>query len=158
MSTYRFLICGTGIAELSCAKVATADDRGTVAGLFDPVSTQLDRARDQYPNAVSGDNYRRLLETVQPDTAVIAGPDHLHAEQAVLAMEHGCHVLVEKPLATTTADARRILEVAMSTGRHVMADHGMRYVYSWREMALAARSGQIGDLFFVQGDYIHRHV
>jgi predicted dehydrogenase len=36
-----------------------------------------------------------------------------------------------------------------------MSDHTMRYVYPWREMVTAARAGDVGDVFFVQGDYIH---
>jgi predicted dehydrogenase len=155
MGTHRFLICGSGSAGLSCAQVAAADGRGVIAEVFDPVDSQLAKARARFPDAISGDDYPRLLEMARPDVAVIAGPDHLHADQAIVALEHGCHVLIEKPLATTVADAKRILETAKRTGRHVMADQSMRYVYPWREMVQAARSGQVGDLFFVQGDYIH---
>jgi predicted dehydrogenase len=86
---------------------------------------------------------------------VVAGPDHLHTDQAILALEHGCHVLIEKPLATTVADAQRILDAEVHSGRHVMTDQTMRYMYPWHEMARLAKSGGIGDLFFIQGDYIH---
>jgi predicted dehydrogenase len=86
---------------------------------------------------------------------VIAGPDHLHADHAVLALEAGCHVFLEKPMATTVADARRIMDAAERAGKSVMTDQTVRYMYPWREMALAARNGQIGEVFFIQGDYIH---
>jgi predicted dehydrogenase len=155
MSKYRFLISGAGSAGLTCAQVAAADGRGIITGVFDPVSSQLANARARFPEAIVSDDYPRLLETVRPDAVVVAGPDHLHADQAVLALEHGCHVLVEKPFATSVADAKRILDAARRHDRQVMADQSMRYVYPWREMVQAARSGQIGDLFFVQGDYIH---
>jgi predicted dehydrogenase len=86
---------------------------------------------------------------------VVAGPDHLHADQTVLALTHGCHALVEKPLATTVADAQRILDAQEQSKLHVMTDQTMRYMHPWHEMAELARSGGIGDIFFVQGDYIH---
>ena len=57
------------------------------------------------------------------------GPDHLHADQTVMALEQGCHVLVEKPLATTVADAQRILDAEAKSGRHVMTDQTMRYLH-----------------------------
>ncbi|MDI7275971.1 MAG: Gfo/Idh/MocA family oxidoreductase [Anaerolineae bacterium] len=155
MAAFRFLICGTGVAGLHCASIAAADGRAVITGLFDPVEQQLQKARAQFPEAAADSDYERVLETARPDAVIVAGPDHLHAEQAVAALEHGCHVLIEKPLATTSADARRIIEAEKRTGLHVMADHTMRYLYPWKEMALATRAGQIGEVFFVQGDYIH---
>lgn len=86
---------------------------------------------------------------------VIAGPDHLHADQTIMALEHGCHTLIEKPFATTVEDAQRIIEAEQRTGLHVMADHTYRYMYPWREMVLATQAGEIGEVFFIQGDYIH---
>ena len=155
MTSVKILICGSGGAGLHCAQVATGDGRGKVVGLFDPYGAQLEEAKALYPHAEAGDDYRRLLDRTRPDAVVIAGPDHLHAEQTIMALEHGCHALVEKPFTTTVEDARRVIEVEERTGLHVMTDQTMRYVYPWREMALASKSGEIGDLFFLQGDYIH---
>src|SRR5947209_2628537 len=46
------------------------------------------------------------------DAIVVASPSSLHAEQAIAALAQGTHVLVEKPLATTAADAERVVEAA----------------------------------------------
>jgi predicted dehydrogenase len=108
-----------------------------------------------YPRAAAGDDFASLLRQTRPDAVVVAGPDHLHAEQTIEALETGCHVLVEKPLATTVADAQRILDAEGEAGTHVMTDHTMRYLHPWHEMALMAQAGDVGDVFFVQGDYIH---
>ena len=155
MDNYEILICGSGSAGLHVARVATTDGRGKIVGLFDPVSAQLSKASEQFPDAVAGDDYEHLLKEIRPDAVVVAGPDHLHAEQTVTALEHGCHVLVQKPLATTVVDAEKIIAAEAKTGLQVMTDHTMRYMYPWREMALTAKSGGIGAVFFVQGDYIH---
>ena len=155
MAPVRMLICGAGGAGLHCAQVADSSGRGQIVGLFDPVGSQLEEALDKYPDAAASDNYEKLLDETKPDAVVIAGPDHLHAEQTIMALERGCHALVEKPFATSTADARRMIEVEERTGLHVMTDQTMRYVYPWREMVLATKTGEIGETFFVQGDYIH---
>jgi len=155
MALFRMLICGSGRAGLEVGRLAAADGRGEVVGLFDPDPGQLKLAGEEFPNAVAGNDYPALLAKLNPEVVVVAGPDHLHADQAIAALQHGCHVMLEKPLATTVADARRILDAEKKAGRHVMADHTMRYVYPWRETALAARSGKVGRIFFVQGDYIH---
>ena len=154
-SQFNILISGCGGAGRHVAQVAADDGRGLITGLVDPEQAQLDRLLEQYPDAVSGSDYARILQETQPDFVVVAGPDHLHAEQTVMALEQGCHVLVEKPLATTVADAQRILDAEAQSGRQVMTDQTLRYMYPWHEMAQLAKSGDIGDIFFVQGDYIH---
>ena len=53
------------------------------------------------------------------------------------------------------ADCQRILDAEAQSGAHVMTDQTMRYMHPWHEMAQMAKSGGIGDIFFVQGDYIH---
>lgn len=58
-----------------------------------------------------------MLEQEKPDVVHICTPHYLHAPLACLAMEHGCHVLTEKPMAIALADARRMLDTAAATGR-----------------------------------------
>jgi hypothetical protein len=116
MALFRMLICGSGRAGLEVGRLASADGRGEVVGLFDPHPGQLKLAREEFPHAVAGCDYPALLAKLNPAVVVVAGPDHLHAGQAIAALQHGCHV---------------------------MADHTMRYVYPWREAArLAIRTGQ----------------
>ena len=50
-----------------------------------------------------------MLREIRPDIAVISTPIQLHARQAELAFEHGCHVVLEKPIAATVESARAIL-------------------------------------------------
>ena len=96
MKRYKFLISGCGSAGRHVAQVAAADGRGEIVGLVDPQPAQLDIMQAQYPDASTGHEYARLLRETQPDVVVVAGPDHLHADQTVMALEQGCHVLVEK--------------------------------------------------------------
>ena len=131
------------------------DGRGAIVGLVDPQGAQIEESLSQFPAAIAGADYAAILRETAPDIVVVAGPDHLHADQTVLALEHGCHVLVEKPLTTSVADAQRLLDAEALSGCHVMTDQTVRYMYPWREMAQMARAGEIGDIFFVQGDYIH---
>lgn len=152
---FRALIAGAGGAGKTIARCLQEDGRAVAAGFFEPLAEPRDKVTAEFPQAVAGDDYHDLLHRLAPDIAVIAGPDHLHADQAILALEHGCHVLIEKPLATTVADARRVLEAERASGRQVMVDFTSRYTHPWGTMARAARAGAVGAVFFLEGNYVH---
>ena len=62
---------------------------------------------------------RRMLEAERPDMVSICTPPALHREQTLLALEHGCHVFCEKPLADSLEHADEIIRAAEGAGRHV---------------------------------------
>jgi len=152
---FRLLICGSGIAGRTVAQVAVNDGRASIVGLFDAVPSQLEKAQMLFPDAITSTIYEQILEQTRPDAVVVATPDHLHADHVLTALDHGCHVLLEKPLATNTADAQRMLAAASTTGLQVMVDHTMRYIHPWEAIAREAQVGRVGKIFFVQGDYVH---
>ena len=155
VTRYRLLISGCGGAGSFVAQVAHLDGRGAIAGLSDPQSKCIENLLGNYPEAITDPDFYSLLDRVKPDAVIVAGPDHLHAEQALAAIDMECHVLIEKPLATKLSDARLIIKAAEKTGVCVMTDHTMRYVHPYGQMAMIAKRGEIGTLFFIQGDYIH---
>ncbi|MGC4032864.1 MAG: Gfo/Idh/MocA family oxidoreductase [Tepidisphaeraceae bacterium] len=65
---------------------------------------------------------------IVPDLAVIASPLQLHAEQSIYAMEHGSHVLVEKPITASLDELERMIAVRDRTGRHLAV--GFQWAYS----------------------------
>ncbi|TIN57008.1 MAG: Gfo/Idh/MocA family oxidoreductase, partial [Mesorhizobium sp.] len=62
-----------------------------------------------------------------------------HADYAVRAFEAGCHVFVEKPLATTMADARRVVAAAKANGRKLVIGYILRHHPSWIRLIAEAR-------------------
>jgi predicted dehydrogenase len=89
-------------------------------------------------------DYRQLLE--RPDIAAvsIATPDFAHREIAVAAAAAGKHILVEKPLATTVADAEAIVAAARQGGVKLMVDFHNRVNPPFVEARRSLRSGEIG--------------
>lgn len=59
------------------------------------------------------DNYKKMLNETKPDAVVITTPHSLHAKHAIDCMKFGCHVLVEKPVATNFNDARKMYETSL---------------------------------------------
>jgi predicted dehydrogenase len=92
------------------------------------------------------------------DAVVICTPNHLHEDMAIAALEAGKHVFVERPLATTSAGAARVIEVAERTGRVLVVGMPHRY----RPGVVALRSfiagGELGDVYAVRGSWMTRPV
>ncbi|TLD68655.1 Gfo/Idh/MocA family oxidoreductase [Phragmitibacter flavus] len=92
----------------------------------------------KYPNAKLHSDYRKLIESHKDiDAVVICTPDHLHAPASLLAMRAGRHVYVEKPLAHSIGEARKMAEVAKETGLVTQmgnqghAGEGLRLTREW---------------------------
>jgi predicted dehydrogenase len=83
------------------------------------------------------------------DAVVVATPPTTHAPLALAALAAGKHVLVEKPLATTGADARRLINAAQDAGRVLMVGHTFEYNAAvWKLRELVQR-GELGDVYYI---------
>ncbi len=95
-------------------------------------------------------SYEALLADPQVDAVYIPLPNHLHAEWTIAAARAGKHVLCEKPLAMTAADAERMLEVCSAEGVRLMEAFMYRHHPSWVAARDVVASGRIGRLRSVQ--------
>jgi predicted dehydrogenase len=86
-----------------------------------------------------GRSFEEALKAEAPDVASIATYSDSHADYAVAALEAGCHVFVEKPLATTVADARRVVDAARASGRKLVVGYILRHHPSWIRLIEEAR-------------------
>ena len=80
------------------------------------------------------------------DGVLVTSPHAEHYQHARAALEHGCHVLVEKPLATSAADARRLVALARAREREILIPHGWNFRPYTREARRLVRAGAIGPL------------
>lgn len=80
------------------------------------------------------------------DFAIIATQDKDHVEPALAMIEKGYHLLLEKPMATTPADCKRITEAAEKKGVKVIVCHVLRFTPFWRTLKQIIDSGKIGKV------------
>jgi myo-inositol 2-dehydrogenase/D-chiro-inositol 1-dehydrogenase len=138
-------VCGIGnIGRVHVGNLRTL--RGCrIAGIFDSNAAALARAA-----AESGlhayASYEALLADPAAAGVVVATPSDTHAPLAIQALEAGKHVFVEKPLAGTLADAKRIAEAAASSGKVVQAGFCERFNVNYLEAKRAVREGRLGQI------------
>ena len=132
----RVLVVGLGNMGVSHALAHHGLARSEIVGLVNRSPRALPEALAGYPRV---DSFEAGMAT-RPDLVVIATYSDSHAELAIRAMEAGAHVFVEKPLATTVADAERVVAVARATGRKLVVGYILRHHPSWVRMIAEARA------------------
>ena len=100
------------------------------------------------------DSAEELVGDPDIDVVHICAPNHLHLPLAEAALWAGKHVICEKPLATDTAGARRLVDAASGSGLHAAVPFVYRYYPTVREARERVRSGRTGALHLLHGTYL----
>jgi predicted dehydrogenase len=123
-------------------------DGVTVRAICDRESKRQAIAKARCPSAdVTGDAMA-VLKHPGVDAVVIATPVSSHFELAMAALDAGKHVLVEKPMTTTSEQAKRLVEKAAAVGKTLMVDHTFIYTGAVRKMKELVSAGSIGDVLY----------
>jgi predicted dehydrogenase len=133
----RVMVAGLGNMGRSHALAYHRDPAFDLAGLVNRSTPTLDPPLTGY--AITPD-FHEALSRLKPDLVCVSTYSDSHANYAVAAMEAGADVFVEKPLATTVADARRVAEVARRLGRKVVVGYILRHHPSWIRLIEEARA------------------
>ncbi|MDQ7030253.1 MAG: Gfo/Idh/MocA family oxidoreductase [Ardenticatenia bacterium] len=99
-------------------------------------------------------HYRDMLAHTELDAVSICTPNYLHAAIAVGCLQNGVHVLVEKPMALTAADARRMVEAAWAANRTLFVGMNNRFRNDVRALKLMVSQGAIGDVYHVRASWL----
>lgn len=95
-----------------------------------------------------------LLADESVDVVHITSPNRFHFEQACRCMDAGRHVLCEKPLAMTSKQSAKLVQLAEKSGRVAGVNYNVRYYPLCLEAADRCHRGEFGDLFHVTGGYV----
>jgi UDP-N-acetylglucosamine 3-dehydrogenase len=95
-------------------------------------------------------SWDEMLDREKLDVAVVAVPTRFHLQAAVAALGHGLHVLVEKPIASTLEEGRRLVDAARAAQRVLAVGHIERFNPAVRELRRRVGAGEIGRIFQIQ--------
>ena len=136
MTPVRTLVVGLGNMGLSHAKAYHANPGFEIVGLANRSRPDLPDGFDAYPFF---EDFDTALAATRPDLVCVATYTDTHADYAIRAMEAGCHVFVEKPLAMTVEEAERVTGAARRLGRKLVVGYILRHHPSWMRFIEEAR-------------------
>ena len=146
-SGFRLALVGCGYWGSKHARILHAADGVDELVLVDSREDRLRSLTRSYKVSRCYPALEAALEHV--DAVVVATPPSTHVAFALAAIEAGKHVLVEKPLALTSAGARRLVSAATEAEVVLMVGHTFEYNPAVRKLAELVRAKELGDLYYL---------
>jgi predicted dehydrogenase len=151
MTSLRWGVLST--ADIARKKVVPGllkADRCEVVAIASRDVTNARAVADELGIPTAHGSYEALLADPNVDVIYIPLPNHLHAEWTIAAARAGKHVLCEKPLALTVADAQRMVDACADAGVRLMEAFMYRHHPSWVAAMEVVADGRLGSLRAIQ--------
>ncbi len=144
----KFAIIGAGaIAQLRKAAIDRLEG-ASLAGVLDMLP---ERATALAAGAQTYAAFDAVLADDRVETVILCTPPDSHADMAIAAVEAGKHVIVEKPMAPTTEDCKRMIAAAKQADRVLTVGFNHRYFPAVKEIRASIASGRLGEITHVRG-------
>jgi predicted dehydrogenase len=148
MSQLKVGIVGAGYWGPNLIRNFSACPLTQAVAICDSNPQRLEAIGRNFGGVALVDSIDRLLE-MPIDAVAIATPVSTHHRLASQCLESGRHVLVEKPLASTTEEARHLVELARKAGRVLMVDHTYLFNNSIRKIKELVDHDELGELYYI---------
>jgi predicted dehydrogenase len=99
-------------------------------------------------------DYKQMIDTMELDMVHICTPNNTHYEIAMYAMQHGVHVLCEKPMTTDVEEAAVLAQTAKQKGLINAVNYHNRFYPVTHHLRQIIKEGQLGEIFTIHGGYI----
>ena len=120
-----------------------------VTAVCDQNHDQLLRIKDRYPAVYPIESFDALLDRDLVDAVVIATPTASHYELTMKALEHDLHVFVEKPLAKTSAECRKLVDAAATRNRTLFVGHVFLHSSPVQKLRQLVDSDELGNINYI---------
>ncbi len=129
-----------------------------IVAFCDILPEKAQEAKEKYgtPEAVVETDYLKLLADPTIDAIHVCTPNDSHAEISIAALEAGKHVMCEKPMAKTAADARLMVEAAKRTGKKLNIGYQNRYRADSLYLKQICEDGDLGEIYYAKAHAIRR--
>lgn len=149
MSKIKIALVGAGYWGPNLARNIAQSSGAVLAGICDRDGGRAAQMAATYAPAFSETDFAATLARPDVDAVVLATPSGQHFEQTKAALEAGKHVLVEKPLAHSAAEARELDRLGKSRGRVLMVGHTFLFNNIVHDVKKRIDAGDLGNLLYI---------
>ena len=147
----RLGLVGLGSFSNTIASAVERSQKAHLVNCFDIVPERTTAASEKY-GIVPEKTYEDVLRRDDINGVLFVTPNAVHCEQAVLAAQYGKHVYVEKPIANTLSDGRKMVESCKKAGVVLMVGHVMRRHAGNRKLKELVDKGTIGQPILIEAN------
>lgn len=154
---FRIAIIGAGYIGEVHAKAVKNQPNADLVAIVDNNEEKAKNFAKKYNIPQTFNSFEDLIKAEITDAVIIGTPNYLHAPQTITALEAGYHVLVEKPMALSVEEAKRMNQVSKQTARTLMIAHCWRYDKEviWLRDQIALN--KLGKIVRTKGYGIHKN-
>jgi UDP-N-acetylglucosamine 3-dehydrogenase len=151
----RVAIVGAGrIAETAHIPAYLRNPHTKIVAIVDTDSKQLARMTKKFKVKKTFASVDDLFDKEEIDAVSICTPPDTHAEIALKGLQHGAHVLCEKPLTTDTENGKTIVTASRNTGKILMVGFHRRFIPTYQKAKNEILSGRLGHVYCVEDHFI----
>lgn len=144
----KIALAGYGYWGNNLLRNLTTHPNCQVVGICEANKAKRVKAATQYPHVPGYETLEALIAETRPEAVVIATPPASHCSLAVTALRSGAHVLIEKPMATSSEECDLILAEAKKADRKVMIDHTFVFYSPVQFLTEMIHKGELGRLLY----------
>lgn len=144
MQQLKVAIIGIGIMGTNVARVLAGNPAVRLTAAADLKPANLDRAKAEFRLETTYADYEKMIAAEKPDVVYVCTPDWAHLAPVTACLDAGIHVQVEKPLATSEADAAAIVRKVKETGRKLQVSFNHRWLAPYNQTWQIIKSGKVG--------------
>jgi predicted dehydrogenase len=148
-------VIGFGYWGPNLVRNFNAQSNADVLYVVDARQERLDIVQKNYPAVQTTTEVETAILDTKTDAVVIATPVYTHFKLAKMALEAGKHVLIEKPMVATSAEAVQLANIAEQKGLVVMVDHTFLYTGAVQKIKSIIDTGLVGKLQYIDSTRIN---
>jgi scyllo-inositol 2-dehydrogenase (NADP+) len=146
----RYGVAGLGRSgwNIHVNQIRPREDAKLVA-VVDPLPERRDEAAEEF-GCETYEHIEPMLAQNDLDVVVVATPSIFHGRDSIMALKAGKHVICEKPMAMSLAEADRMIEQAKAVGRYLFIHQNYRFQPKFTHLKSVVESGQLGRLYHIR--------
>lgn len=155
--TTKIAVIGLGgMAQLVHLPILSKLSNVNIVSVAEINKNRLNTVADKFNIKQKFLDYKELLEKTEIDAAVIATPTHTHRQIAVDFINAGKHLLIEKPIARTYDESKKIADAARKNNCNVMIGMNLRFRPDAMLLKSLVNGGELGDIFYIKCGWLRK--